>query len=104
MSEITITIIEKGNSKEIIKNLIENTREVLFEKSQRYYYKCYGKQCLDECMINHGTVLNVMIGSYCCYSECIYNRDGKYNDEDYNDENMTNYVLCKKIREATLKQ
>lgn len=73
--------------------IIGNPREVLFEKSQIYYFKTKsgfkGSKCLEMCMVHNN---GVAIGSHSCCTECIYNKG-------YSDNEL--FVICTKIKQAT---
>jgi len=78
----------------------ENTRLVLIEKSELYFYKFerfgagigltgmleQGGACMEECAIK-----KTKIGSVNC-QECVYNK--AYH-------NNKNYIICSKIKQAT---
>lgn len=76
------------------KNLIyesdKNTRNVLVEKAERYYYKKDSKTfCNEKCTV----FKEIFIGSYWC-AECEHNIG--YNDYD-------GYIICEKIKPYALK-
>jgi len=80
----------------------ENTREVLFEKHEHYYYKFHhtsrgyglkalltpGGICMEDCTIKH-----VRIGSGSC-KECIFNK--AFDSEKH-------FVICTRIKDAIKK-
>ena len=81
----------------------DNTRIVLFEKHQFFYYRTYGgkigHRCLDLCMVstkNSNIIPNVRgevhIGSNACH-ECIYNKGFNI---------QKGYIICSNLVNATL--
>lgn len=68
----------------------DNTREVLFEKIQSYYYKTIHQiECVEQCMIKN----RAMIGSASCV-ECVHNRGFDYEKR---------FIICSKLSKALLK-
>jgi hypothetical protein len=74
-----------------LKEVIEGTRRVIFEKTQVYYYQCRGQLCTELCKVHNKSI---MIGSYSCRNDCEFNRT-------FNVQN--DYIVCTKIKQATKK-
>ena len=78
-------------------NLIDkNTRLVLFEKREVYYYKKdNGGKCFDICNFRkqENTEHPIHIGSGAC-NDCFFNNGY---------DNRKGYIICRKIREAISK-
>jgi len=81
--------------KDLTSYYFDNTREVLFEKIQIYYYRMEsdarysGGACLEKCMLRDDGY-EIMIGSSTC-SKCIYNK-GFDDDREY--------IICSRLTKA----
>ena len=79
--------------KDKLEKFKENTREVLFEKNQRYHYAKDNQACLTQCMKTKDLFdFHIMIGSYHCRFKCVYNRNNNLEKGDF--------IICKKIKQA----
>jgi len=74
-----------------LKEAIEGTRRVIFEKTQVYYYGRKGQLCTESCKVHNK---RIMIGSYACRNTCEFNRT--FNSK-------TEYIICTKIKQAISK-
>jgi len=67
----------------------DNTRQVLFEKKQVYYYKQLNTgQCFENCKVYNAAT---MIGSHAC-SECVFCKGFDIKEA---------YIICSRLNKAT---
>ena len=77
-----------------LESIADNTRIVLFEKHQIYYFKTKFGECLEGCTaknrgieLDEGYVRYVGIGSGACI-QCVYNKGFNH---------KKNYIICKNL-------